>query len=102
MKLNEKYKLQFCKLMCNTKTGFDVKRNIFTLASSVHSNNTRFSKNFNLSTERHRTRLGLNCFKYLGPKFWSSVLETYKNSKKIVLNINYFCKITTSSRARVL
>ena len=33
-------------------------------------------------SERPRTELGLNCFKDLGPKFWSSVPETFKNLKR--------------------
>ena len=44
LKLNDVYKLQICKLMHNTITGFDVDHNRFTLASSVHSHNTRFSE----------------------------------------------------------
>ena len=44
LKLNDVYKLQICKLMRNTMTGFDVDHNTFTLASSAHSHNTRFSK----------------------------------------------------------
>ena len=82
LKLNDVYKLQICKLMCNTITGFDVDHNRFTFASSAHSHNTRFSKKKNFITERPTTRLCLNCFKYLGPKFWSSVPETFKKLKK--------------------
>ena len=59
------------------------------LASSAHSHNTRFSKKKNFITERPRTRLGLNCFKYLGPKFWSSVPETFKNLKKDCFKVKY-------------
>ena len=44
LKLNDVYKLQICKLMPNTITGFDVDHNRFTLATSAHSHNTRFSK----------------------------------------------------------
>ena len=44
LKLNDVYKLQICKLMPNTITGFDVEHNRFTLASSVHSHNTIFKK----------------------------------------------------------
>ena len=75
-------KLQICKLMCNTITGFDVENNGFTLASFVHLNSTSFSIKKNFITERPRTRLGLNCFRYLGPKFWSSIHEVFKNFKK--------------------
>ena len=76
--------------MGNTKTSFDVHHNRFTLASSAHSHNTRFSKKKkNFITVRPRTRLGLNCFKYLGPKFWSSVSETFKNLKKDCFKFNY-------------
>ena len=89
LKLNDVYKLQICKLMRNTITGFDVDHNRFTLASSAHSHNTRFSKKMNFITERPRTRLGLNCFKYLGPKFWSSVPEAFKNLKKDCFKVNY-------------
>ena len=42
LKLNDVYKLQVCKLMLNTLIGFDVEHNGFTLASFVHSHNTRF------------------------------------------------------------
>ena len=75
--------------MCNTITGFDVEHNRFTLASSDHSHNTRFSKKMNFITERPRTRLGLNCFRYLAPKFWSSVVETFKNLKKDCFKFRY-------------
>ena len=87
--LKDVYKLQICKLMRNTITGFDVEHNRFTLASSVHSHNTRFSKKMNFITERPRTRLGINCFRYLGPKFWSSVPETFKNLKKDPFKFRY-------------
>ena len=80
-KFNDVYNLQICKLMRNTITGFDVDHNRFTLASSAHSHNTRFSKK-KIISERPRTELGLNCFKDLGPKFWSSVPETFKNLKR--------------------
>ena len=91
LKLKDVYKLQICKLMRNTITGFDVEHNRFTLASSVHSHNTRFSKKMNFITERPRTRQ--NCFRYLGPKFWSSVPETFKNLKKDCFKFRYetFC-----------
>ena len=88
-----------CKLMRNTITGFDVEHNRFTLASSVHSHNTRFSKKMNFITERPRTRLGLNCFRYLGPKFWSSVPETFKNLKKIVLSLVIITSYQTTTRS---
>ena len=44
LKLNDVFKLQVCKLMQNSMTGFDVEHKSFTLASSLHSHNTRFSK----------------------------------------------------------
>ena len=46
LKLNNVYKLQICKLMCYTITGFDVDHNRFTLASSVYSHNTEFSNDY--------------------------------------------------------
>ena len=82
--------------MSNTITEFDVKHNRFTLASSVHSHNTSISKKMNFITERPRKRLGLNplglsspCFRYFGPKFWSSFPETFKNLKKDCFNFAY-------------
>ena len=66
-------------------TGFDVEHKSFTLASSLHSHNTRFSKNLNFITER----LGLNSFRYLGPRFWSSVPENLKNLKKDKFKCGY-------------
>ena len=71
LKLNDVYKLQISK--CVTTTGFDVEHIRFTLASSVHSHYTRFSKSLNFITERLRTRLDLNFFKYLSQKLWSIV-----------------------------
>ena len=47
----------------------------------VHSHNTRHSKYNNFVVERPTTDLGLNSFKYLGPKLWSSVPENLKNLK---------------------
>ena len=44
LKLNDVFNLQVCKLMQNSMTGFDVEHKSFTLASSLHSPNTRFSK----------------------------------------------------------
>ena len=81
LKLNDVFKLQVCKLMQNSMTGFDVEHKSFTLVSSLHSHNTRFSKKLNLITERPRTRLGLNSFKYLNPKFLASVPENLKKDK---------------------
>ena len=68
--------------MHNTLKVFYVEHNRFTLACSVHSHNTRFSKKINYITERPKTRLGLNCLKYLGLKFWFSVPETFKLRKR--------------------
>ena len=39
LKLNDVFKLQVCKLMQNSMTGFDVEHKSFTLASSVCSHN---------------------------------------------------------------
>ena len=72
--------------MHNTISGFGVDHNRSTLASSAHSQKQSFQKKKNFIT---RTRLGLNCFKYLGPKFWSSVPETFKNLKKDRYKIYY-------------
>ena len=41
LKLNNAYKLQICKPIGNTITGFDVENKRFTFASSVHSHNTK-------------------------------------------------------------
>ena len=73
LKLNDVFKLQVCKLIQNNMTGFDVEHKSFTLTSSLHSHNTRFSKKINFITKR--PRLGLNSFRFLGQKFWSSVPE---------------------------
>ena len=90
--------------MHNTITRFDVDHNRFTLTNFVHSHDTRFSKKMKFITERLGTRIGLHCFKYLGSKFWSSVLETFKHLKKncLKLIIKTFRKMTTRSRSRVL
>ena len=45
LKLNDAFILQVCELMQNSLTGFDVEHKSFTFASSLHSHNTRFSKN---------------------------------------------------------
>ena len=55
--------------MQNSMTGFGVEHKSFTLAISLHSHNKRFSKKLNFITERPKTRLGLNSFRYLGPRF---------------------------------
>ena len=55
-------------------TGFDVEHNSFTLGSSLHSHNTKL----NFITERPRT----NSFRYLGPRFLSSVPENLKKIKR--------------------
>ena len=39
LKLNGEYKLQICKPIGNTITGFNVENKIFTFASSVHLHN---------------------------------------------------------------
>ena len=77
LKLNGALKLQICKLMKNSMTGLDIGHKSFTLASSLHSHNTRLSKVLNFKTEKTRSRLDLNSFRYLGtnPKFWSSVVK---------------------------
>ena len=61
--------------MQNSTTGFEVEHKSFTLASSLHSHNTSLSKKLNFITERPRTRLGLNSFRYSGTRFRSSVPE---------------------------
>ena len=68
----------------------DVGHYRFTLASPVHLNNTRFLKKVNFISETPKQtdldmRLSLNCFRYFGP---SSVPETFKTLKKMVLNFN--------------
>ena len=97
LKLKWCVKSLICKLMCNTITGFDVEHNRFTLASSVHLHNTRFSKKKkNFITERPRTRLDLNCFRYRIPSFGLEYLTFLKTLKKFVLNIVIIIlKITT-------
>ena len=67
--------------MKNSMTGFNVEHKKFTLASFLHSYNTRFSKKLNFITERPRTRLGLNSCRHLGPRFWSSVPKNLKKYK---------------------
>ena len=79
LKLNKVFKLLVCKLMQNSMTQFDVKDKSFSFASFLHSHNTRFSKKLNFITERPGTRLGLNSFRYLGPRFWTCVPENEKN-----------------------
>ena len=54
--LNYVYKLQICKLLSNTITGFNVEHNRFTFSSPGHSHNTRFLKKMNFMT-KHLERL---------------------------------------------
>ena len=61
--------------MLNILRGFEVDHSCFTTLSMVNSHNTRHSKNNNFVVERPRTDLGLNSFRYLGPKLLSSVPE---------------------------
>ena len=70
-------------------TGFDVKHKSFTLISSLHSHNTTFSKKLNFITEKPRTRLGLNSFRYLSLRIWSSVPENLKYFKKDEFKCGY-------------
>ena len=70
-------------------TGFDVEHKSFTLPSCRHSHITRISKKLNFITERPRTILGLNSFKYSGPRFWSSVPENLKKLKKDEFKCGY-------------
>ena len=60
LKIIDVFKLQACKLIQNSMTEFDVEHKSFTLAISLHSQNTRFSKKLNFMFERPRTRLSLN------------------------------------------
>ena len=89
LKFNEVFNLQVCKLMLNTLRGFEVDHSCFTPVSMVHTHYTRHSKNNNFVIERPRTQLGLNSFKYLGPKLWSSVPEIFKNLKKDQFKYSY-------------
>ena len=75
--------------MQNSMTGFDVEHKTFTLTSSLHSHNTRFSEKLNFISERPRTRLGLNYFRYSGPRFWSSVTDNFKKLKKDEYKCSY-------------
>ena len=59
LKLKDMYKLQICKLVHNTTTGFNLEYNRFTFASSVHSLNIRFSKIMNFITKRPRLKQDL-------------------------------------------
>ena len=68
--------------MMITLRGLEVDNSCFTPVSMVHTHYTRHSKNNNFVIERPRTQLGLNSFKYLGPKLWSSVPEISINLKK--------------------
>ena len=54
----------------------------FTPVSMIRIHNIRHSKKNSFVVERPRTGLGLNSFKYLDPKLWSSVQEIFKNLKK--------------------
>ena len=87
LKLIDVFKLQVCKLMKNNMTGFHVGHKSFTLACTLHSLNTWFSKKLNFITERLRTRLGLNSFRYSSPR--SSVPENSKNLKKDKFKCGY-------------
>ena len=89
LKCNEVFKLQVCKLMLNTLRGFEVDHSCFTPVSMVHAHNTRHSKNNNFVVERPRTGLGLNSFRYLGSKLWSSVPYNFKNLKKEQFKCSY-------------
>ena len=99
LKLNDVLKLQVCKFIQNSITGFDVEHKSFTLTSSLHLHYTRFSKKLNFITERHRTRLGLNFFRYFGPRFWSSVPESLKKIKKDEFRWDYK-KIINSKKSK--
>ena len=68
--------------MQNSMTGFYVEHKSFTLASSLHSHNKKVSKKLNFIIGRPRTRLRLNSFRYLGPRFWYTVPENLKKLKK--------------------
>ena len=78
LKLNYVLKLQVCKLMQNSITGFYVEHKSFTLAISLYSHIKTFSKKLNFIIGRPRTRLGLNSFSYLSQRFWSGVPENWK------------------------
>ena len=78
LKFNEMFNLKVCKLMPNTLEGFEVDHSCFSSINMVHTHNKRYLKNNNFVVERPRTGLGLNSFKYLGPKLWSSVSEFFK------------------------
>ena len=69
--------------------GLNVEHKSFTLASSLHSHNIIFFKTFNVITERLRRRLGLNFFRYLGLKLWSSFPENLKHLKINKLKYSY-------------
>ena len=74
LKLNEVFKLQICKLMQNSMTGFNVEHKSFTLAGSLHSYNTRFSKKIKFHNWK-TNKTWPTFFRYLGPRFWSGILE---------------------------
>ena len=72
LNLNDLFKLQISKLEQNKMTRFDVEHKSFTYASSF----THYKNLKKIVTERLRTRLGLNSFRYLGLRFWSSFPES--------------------------
>ena len=75
--------------MLNTLRGFEVDHSCFTPVSMVHTRSTKHSINNHFAVERCRLELGLNSFRYLGPKLWYSVPEFLKNLKIIVELVNY-------------
>ena len=82
LKLNEMLDLQVCKLMQNNLSGLDVDYSSFTPVYSVQLHDTRFSRKLNYISERPRARLGQTSFRYLEPKFWSSVPDNLKTGYK--------------------
>ena len=92
-KFNEVFNLQVCKLLQNTLRGFEVDHSCFTQVNMVHTHNSRHSKNNDFVVERPRTGLGLNSFKSLSLKLWSSVPEIFKNLKNVQFKYSYknFC-----------
>ena len=69
--------------MLNTLGGFKFDHSCFTPVSMVLTHNARHSIK---KLERPKTGFGLNSFKCLGPKLWSSVPKNLETYKKISLN----------------
>ena len=72
------------KITNNTTNVSMIFKGTLTLASEVHSYNTRFASNLNFHRPRIRNNYGAATFAYAGSKIWEKIPSKFKKNSHII------------------